>query len=108
MEFSVNHPILFVLVGILIAAVMGQSVYFLLKALRRSGGGGVLLEEEEIAGAALSLARQGIYAEPTSAIVAAAVPEFVARGAIRPGDTVVAVLKGSGLKATGTLQKLLV
>ena len=36
MEFSVNHPILFVLVGILIATVMAQSVYFLLKALRRS------------------------------------------------------------------------
>ena len=31
MEFSVNHPILFVLVGIIIAAVLGQSVYFLLK-----------------------------------------------------------------------------
>ena len=33
MEFSVNHPILFVLVGIIIAAVIGQSVYFLVKAL---------------------------------------------------------------------------
>ncbi len=36
MEFSVNHPILFVLVGIIIAAVLGQSVYFLVKALRRA------------------------------------------------------------------------
>ena len=36
MEFSVNHPILFVLVGILIAVVLGQSVFFLVKALRRS------------------------------------------------------------------------
>ena len=36
MNFSVNHPILFVLVGILIAAVLGQSVYFLVKALRRA------------------------------------------------------------------------
>ncbi len=36
MEFSVNHPILFVLVGIIIAAVPGQSVYFLVKALRRA------------------------------------------------------------------------
>ena len=36
MEFSVNHPILFILVGILIAVVLGQSVYFLAKALRRS------------------------------------------------------------------------
>ena len=36
MEFSINHPVLFVLVGILVAAVMGQSVYFLVKALRRA------------------------------------------------------------------------
>ncbi|MBR5144774.1 MAG: DUF5058 family protein, partial [Clostridia bacterium] len=36
MEFSVNHPILFVLVGIIIAAVLGQSVFFLLKALKRA------------------------------------------------------------------------
>lgn len=36
MEFSVNHPILFVLAGIVIAFVLGQSVYFLCKAVRRS------------------------------------------------------------------------
>lgn len=36
MEFTINHPVLFILVGILIAAVLGQSVYFLVKALRRA------------------------------------------------------------------------
>ena len=36
MEFHVNHPILYILVGILVAVVLGQSVYFLVKALRRS------------------------------------------------------------------------
>jgi uncharacterized membrane protein YhdT len=36
MEFHVNHPILFVLVGIIIAAVIGQSVYFLVKSYRRA------------------------------------------------------------------------
>lgn len=36
MEFNVNHPILFVLVGIIIAAVLGQSTYFLVKAIRRA------------------------------------------------------------------------
>lgn len=36
MEFSVNHWILFLLAGILVAVVLGQSVYFLVKALRRS------------------------------------------------------------------------
>ena len=36
MEFSINHPILYILVGILVAAVLGQSVYFLVKAMRRA------------------------------------------------------------------------
>ena len=36
MEFHVNHPILFLLAGIIFAAVLAQSVYFLAKALRRS------------------------------------------------------------------------
>lgn len=36
MEFSVNHPILFVIVGVIIAAVIAQSVYFLIKAYRRA------------------------------------------------------------------------
>ena len=36
MEFSVNHPILFVMVAIIIAVVLGQSVYFLVKACRRA------------------------------------------------------------------------
>lgn len=41
MVFSVNHPILFVLVGIIIAAVLGQSVYFLLKSVRRAKATGM-------------------------------------------------------------------
>ena len=36
MEFHVNHPVLFVLAGFLVAVVLAQSVYFLVKALRRS------------------------------------------------------------------------
>lgn len=36
MEFHVNHPILYILAGLLIAVVLGQSIYFLVKALRRS------------------------------------------------------------------------
>ena len=36
MEFYVNHPILFLIAGILVAVVLAQSVFFLVKALRRS------------------------------------------------------------------------
>ena len=45
MEFSVNHPILFVLVGIIIAGVLAQSAYFLLKAYRRARELGVSEEK---------------------------------------------------------------
>ena len=36
MEFQVNHPLLFILAGVLIAVVLAQSAYFLVKAIRRS------------------------------------------------------------------------
>ena len=36
MEFSINHPIIFLIAGFLIAVVLAQSIYFLVKALRRS------------------------------------------------------------------------
>ncbi len=36
MEFNVNHPILYAIVIMLVAVVLGQSVYFLVKALKRS------------------------------------------------------------------------
>ena len=36
MEFSTNAPVLFVLAGIIIAAVLAQSVFFLVKAWRRA------------------------------------------------------------------------
>ena len=36
MEFSVNHPVLFLLAGIIVLIVLAQSLYFLLKAWRRA------------------------------------------------------------------------
>ena len=36
MSFHVNHPILYVLVGAIIALVMAQSVFFLVKAMKRA------------------------------------------------------------------------
>lgn len=36
MEFNVNHPIIFLIVGIIIAVVLAQSVFFLVKALKRA------------------------------------------------------------------------
>jgi hypothetical protein len=36
MKFFVNHPIIYVLVGVIIAFVLAQSVYFLIRALKRA------------------------------------------------------------------------
>lgn len=36
MDFSVNHPIIFALVAVIIAVVLAQSVYFLVKSYRRA------------------------------------------------------------------------
>jgi heme/copper-type cytochrome/quinol oxidase subunit 2 len=46
LEFRINHPVLFVLAGIVVAVVLAQSVYFLVKALRRSKELG--LDQEKI------------------------------------------------------------
>lgn len=36
MEFNINHPLLYILAGIIVVAVLGQSVYFLIKTLWHS------------------------------------------------------------------------
>ncbi len=41
LEFHVNHPVLFIMVGLIIAAVLAQSVYFLVKAIRRAKALGI-------------------------------------------------------------------
>ena len=78
-----------------------------LRALRESGGGAVMLEEAEIAAATLELARTGLHVEPTAAQAAAAFGRLLRAGAIRPEETTVVVLTGSGLKATPRIAELL-
>jgi len=78
-----------------------------LAAIRRSGGTTTAIPEADIATAVRRLASIGLYAEPTSATAAAALDVFRAQGAIRPGETVVVVLTGSGLKAADTMRELL-
>ena len=36
MEFSINHPILYVIAGVIIAAVLAQSFFFLFRAMKRA------------------------------------------------------------------------
>lgn len=78
-----------------------------LRAMRESGGGAVMLTEAEIAAAALGLAKRGVYVEPTSAQAAAAVPKLIAAGKIAARETTVAVLTGTGIKATPRYAEML-
>jgi threonine synthase len=78
-----------------------------LHALRESGGGAVLLEEAEIAEAALTLARTGIYVEPTCAQAAAAFTRLLAAGAIAARESTVLLMTGTGLKSTPRFAELL-
>ena len=41
MEFNVNHPILYVIVGAIIALVLAQSVFFLVRAIKRARALGI-------------------------------------------------------------------
>ena len=59
MQFSVNHPIIFVIVGIIIAVVLAQSVYFLLKSVMRAKKIGMdkkIIRKTMISAAVFSLA----------------------------------------------------
>jgi threonine synthase len=68
-------------------------------AIRRSGGAGVAVSDEEIRLATRTLAARGLYAEPTSAVAAAALSRFIADGTIQSGQTTAVVLTGSGFKS---------
>jgi len=76
--------------------VRGREV---LAAVSSTGGGFQAISEEQISAATEELAHKGLYAEPTSAMAAAAIPGFIARGLIPAGDATVLVLTGSALKA---------
>lgn len=78
-----------------------------LEAVRSSGGDIVAVPEDAIAPAVRALAARGLYVEPTSAIVAAAVPQLLDRGAMTGNDVVAAVLSGSGLKAAQRMAQIL-
>ncbi|BFU44074.1 pyridoxal-phosphate dependent enzyme [Krasilnikovia sp. MM14-A1004] len=78
-----------------------------LEAVRVSGGDMAAVTETDIGPATAELAHRGLYAEPTSAIVLPAIREFRRRGALRPGETVVAVLSGSALKASDAVARVL-
>jgi threonine synthase len=78
-----------------------------LAPVRASGGAILAVSEEEIVRALGTLAKKGLYVEPTSAAAAAGLSQLIARGVVGKGETTVLVLTGSGLKASETVGRLL-
>lgn len=90
-----------------IASSKPTRVAGVLRAVRGSGGDIVAVSETEIVTALGALARRGCYVEPTSAAAAAGLTRLLDSGAIRPAETTVLVLTGSGLKASEKIGELL-
>lgn len=90
-----------------IATVKPVRTQEVLAALRRSQGGVVAVPENEIAPALIRLGRLGLYVEPTSATVGAALSRLLADGTIHAHETTVAVITGHGLKAADKIAELL-
>ncbi|WP_395675223.1 threonine synthase [Inquilinus sp.] len=78
-----------------------------LAAIRRSGGSTVAVSEDAILAGFRSLAAAGLYVEPTSASSVAALRQLRESGVIKPEETTVLVLTGSGLKATQRVAELI-
>lgn len=77
-----------------------------LSAVARSNGGFQTVTEDQIYVGTRTLAGKGLYAEPTSAIAAAAVSGFLEQNLMDADETTVMVLSGSGLKAGQTMAKI--
>jgi threonine synthase len=69
------------------------------RAIRETGGAGLLVPDDEIAQAIGRLGRStGLFAEPAAAAAIAGVAQAARRGLVQRGETVVALVTGTGLK----------
>ncbi|MYF21558.1 MAG: pyridoxal-phosphate dependent enzyme [Chloroflexi bacterium] len=71
----------------------------MLAAVRESGGAAAVVSEAEITSAWTTIARRGLYVEPTSAVPLAALRRLVERGMLTDDERVLVPLTGSGLKS---------
>ncbi len=78
-----------------------------LRAVRRSKGSVVAVGEDEIVPALSALGRLGLFVEPTAATAGTALTRLLADGTIRPEQTTIVVLTGTGLKAAERIGELL-
>jgi threonine synthase len=110
LQAGVDHAVAFTPRPTVAGGIASQKpvrVAEVLAALRDTNGGLVIVSEEEIGRGLRDLLRRGLYVEPTSASVGAALSQLVARGEIDDAASIVAVLTGSGLKATETIGEIM-
>ena len=79
-----------------------------LDAIRQSKGAAVAVGEDEIYKAVFQLGREGVFSEPSSAIVLSGIKQLLDVGLLMPQETVVAVVTSSGFKSgTQVLERIL-
>ncbi len=79
----------------------------ILKAMKETKGAMEIVNDGETIEGLKMLASQGMFVEPTSAIVVKALEKFVKNGIVKEGEKTIVVLSGSGLKAAGELSKII-
>lgn len=73
--------------------------FIMLDILRRSGGGAVAVTDDEMFAATREVgAAEGLFAAPEGAACCAALQHLLARGAVRPDESVVLFNTGAGVK----------
>jgi threonine synthase len=83
--------------GIRVPASEGD--YLVLDTVRRSGGTGLTVSDQEMAEAQLTMARgEGVFPAPEGAATLAALNKMVDRNTVDPGERVVLINTGTGLK----------
>lgn len=75
----------------------------ILEAIRWTNGAFTTVDDEDIRAGMKTLAENGLYVEPTSAVVIKGYEKFKDAGIIQKGDMTVSILTGSGLKASTIL-----
>ena len=78
-----------------------------LSAVAESHGAVIAVKEKDILESLLKVSKMGVYIEPTSAAATAGLSQLIRRGIIKPEDSTVVILTGSGLKATDKIRDLI-
>jgi threonine synthase len=76
-----------------------------LRRLHENGGRSVSVSDDEIVVAQAELARHGIFGQPASAVPIASIKKLLAEGYLQAGDSVAAIITGSGLKYTTAFER---